>query len=105
MTVEEIVESYGDMLYRICVVILCNEQDAQDAVQETFCRYMEHSAKFHSKEHEKAWLIKVATNIFFSGRNSAVRVLCPFVRMCRGYPGFSQIAPVRRRFLQGCLRP
>ncbi|MBD5106593.1 MAG: RNA polymerase sigma factor [Lachnospiraceae bacterium] len=63
MTVEEIVESYADMLYRICVVILCNEQDAQDAVQETFCRYMEHSAKFHSKEHEKAWLIKVATNI------------------------------------------
>ena len=42
MTVEEVVREYGDMLYRICIVMLCNEQDAQDAVQDTFCRYMEY---------------------------------------------------------------
>lgn len=63
MTIEEIVEDYGDMLFKICMVLLCNEQDVQDAVQETFCRYMEHSIAFHDKEHEKAWLIKVAVNI------------------------------------------
>ena len=63
MTVEEIVEEYGSMLFKICMVLLGNDQDAQDAVQETFCRYMEHSKVFHDKEHEKAWLIKVAVNI------------------------------------------
>lgn len=63
MTVEEIVEEYGSVLFKICMVLLCNDQDAQDAVQETFCRYMEHSKVFHDKEHEKAWLIKVAVNI------------------------------------------
>lgn len=61
--VREAVIKYSDMLYRICVVILCNEQDAQDAVQETFCRYLEKKPNFSGKEHEKAWLIKVATNI------------------------------------------
>lgn len=73
MTAEEIVEGYGNMLYRICVVSLCNEQDAQDAVQETFCRYMEHSVKFESKEHEKAWLIRVATNICRDMHRSRLR--------------------------------
>lgn len=62
MTVEEVVMEYGDMLYRICIVMLCHEQDAQDAVQDTFCRYMEHAGEFRDREHEKAWLIKVATN-------------------------------------------
>ncbi len=62
MTVEEAVIKYGDMLFRICLVMLCNEQDAQDAVQDTFCRYMERTAGFRDREHEKAWLIKVAAN-------------------------------------------
>lgn len=62
MTVEEAVMQYGDMLFRICLVMLCNEQDAQDAVQDTFCRYMERTSEFRDREHEKAWLIKVAAN-------------------------------------------
>lgn len=62
MAVEEVVARYGDMLFRICLVMLCNEQDAQDAVQDTFCRYLEHASGFRDEEHEKAWLIKVAAN-------------------------------------------
>lgn len=62
MTVEEIVMKYGDMLFRMCMVMLCNEQDAQDAVQDTLCRYMEHTPEFHDREHEKAWLLRVAAN-------------------------------------------
>ena len=60
--VREAVLKYSDMLYKICVVILCNEQDAQDAIQETFCRYLEKKPDFRDEEHEKAWLIRVATN-------------------------------------------
>lgn len=62
MKAEEAVMEYGDMLFRICVVLLCNEQDAQDAVQDTFCSYMERTSGFRDREHEKAWLIRVATN-------------------------------------------
>ena len=62
LKVEEAVMEYGDMLFRVCMVLLCNEQDAQDVVQDTFCSSMEHSAGFRNREHEKAWLIRVATN-------------------------------------------
>ena len=62
MTIEEVVTKYSPMLYRICVVMLGNEADAQDAVQDTICRYLECRKEFRDGEHEKAWLIKVATN-------------------------------------------
>lgn len=62
MSIEELVEEYSNMLFKICIVMLGNEQDAQDAIQETFCKYIEQSPDFHDREHEKAWLIKVATN-------------------------------------------
>ncbi len=61
--IRQTVTKYSDMLYRICIVILCNEQDVQDAIQDTFCRYLEKAPDFHDEEHEKAWLIRVATNI------------------------------------------
>ena len=67
MSIEEDVRKavlkYSDILYKICIVILCNEQDVQDAIQDTFCRYMEKKPNFRDEEHEKAWLIRVATNI------------------------------------------
>ena len=50
------------MLYRICVVMLGNEADAQDTVQDTLCKYLERTGGFTDQEHEKAWLIKVAQN-------------------------------------------
>lgn len=62
MTTEEVVTTYSPMLYRICVVMLGNEADAQDAVQDTICRYLERRKEFRDGEHEKAWLIRVAQN-------------------------------------------
>ena len=50
------------MLYRLCFVMLRNTADAEDAVQETFIAYTTKSPVFSDKEHEKAWLLKVASN-------------------------------------------
>ena len=61
--VEYAVEKYSKMLFRICYSILLNEADTEDALQETFIRYMTKAPLFKDSEHEKAWLIKVATNI------------------------------------------
>lgn len=57
------VEKYSKTLYRICFTILTNNEDAEDAVQDTFIKYMTKAPSFENEEHEKAWLIKVATNI------------------------------------------
>lgn len=60
---KKIVDTYSNMLFKICFVMLCNEHDAEDAVQETFIKYLERGPRFESDEHEKAWLIRVAENI------------------------------------------
>ena len=60
---ERAMEEYGNSLYRLCSVMTGNREDAQDAVQECFLRYITKAPNFNDAEHEKAWLIKVATNI------------------------------------------
>lgn len=59
---EKIVERYGNSLYRICLVNLQNEADAEDALQDVLLRYIQKSPRFESDEHQKAWLIRVAVN-------------------------------------------
>ena len=60
--VEHMIRQYGDMLFRICLVMLKNKSDAEDAVQETAIKYMQKAPFFGNAEHEKAWLIRVVTN-------------------------------------------
>ncbi|HIT94338.1 MAG TPA: sigma-70 family RNA polymerase sigma factor [Candidatus Faecivivens stercoripullorum] len=60
--VEEMIRTYGDMLFRTCLVMLQNQPDAEDAVQETVLKYMLKAPTFSSPEHEKSWLLKVAAN-------------------------------------------
>lgn len=60
--IETIITKYGDMLYRLCLLMLKNESDAEDVVQETIIKYFQKALAFESEEHEKAWLIRVATN-------------------------------------------
>ncbi len=60
---ERAVEKYGNSLYRLCSVMTGSREDAQDAVQECFLRYITKASDFNSEEHEKAWLIRTASNI------------------------------------------
>ena len=59
---EKTLDKYGDMLYRLCVIMLKSRSDAEDAVQETLLRLYRKAPVFVDDEHEKAWLIRVATN-------------------------------------------
>ncbi len=60
--IEFAVDTYSDMLFRICFVSLGNREDAEDAVQDTFLKYIQKAPDFNGSEHEKAWLIRVAIN-------------------------------------------
>lgn len=55
-------DKYADMLFRLSLIRLQNVQDAEDVVQEAFYQYVKHGAQFESPEHEKAWLLKVTLN-------------------------------------------
>ncbi len=56
------IEEYGDMVKKICFLHLKNDADTQDVFQNVFFKYASHEAPFDSKEHEKAWLIRVTIN-------------------------------------------
>jgi RNA polymerase sigma-70 factor (ECF subfamily) len=61
--VEAVLDKYGNNLYRICLITLKNQADAEDALQDTLVRYLQKAPRFESEEHQKAWLIRVAVNI------------------------------------------
>lgn len=66
ITDEEIkwlVDNYSSMIFRVSYCILCDIDDAEDAVQETFLKYLTKAPDFSGEEHRKAWLIRVSTNI------------------------------------------
>ena len=60
--IERIIDSYGNMLFRIALTTIGNASDAEDAVQETFIKYIDKNMSFESPEHEKAWLVRVLIN-------------------------------------------
>ena len=60
--IETILDMYGNMLFRLCIIILGNSNDAEDVIQETLIKYIQKAPAFKNIEHEKAWLITVATN-------------------------------------------
>lgn len=61
--IKELVNNYGNMLYRIALCVLCDKDDAEDAVQDAFLKFLTKAPEFESEEHKKAWLIRVVTNI------------------------------------------
>lgn len=61
--IENIVKKYGDMLFRLSVLMLGNFADAEDIVQETMIKYLQKSPEFENDEHLKAWLITVTRNL------------------------------------------
>lgn len=61
-TIEEALDRYGSLLYRLALVMLKRPMDAEDAVQETFLRYLDRIGTFRDADHEKAWLLTVCTN-------------------------------------------
>ncbi len=50
------------MVYQICLMLMKNVPDAEDAAQTVFRKVMEYGKPFRDPEHEKAWLITTARN-------------------------------------------
>ena len=57
-----IVEEYADTITRICYSYGKNYDDTQDIMQIVFLKLMRANPEFDSKEHEKAWIIRVTIN-------------------------------------------
>ena len=60
---EWVMDTYGNMLFRLCLVMLGNSADAEDALQETMLKYYRKAPAFTGEEHRKAWLLTVAAAV------------------------------------------
>ena len=65
-TDEELSQLYDrhvNTVYRVCFMYMKNRYDTEDMVQNTFIRLLKDQTIFENTEHEKAWLIRTATNL------------------------------------------
>lgn len=60
---DEKYESYGKMLYRLCMIYLGNYADVEEVMQEAFIRLLYKAPVFENDRQEKIWLTRVAVNL------------------------------------------
>lgn len=63
--IDDVVQKYTDMIYRVAMMKMKNVPDAEEVVQETFLRLIKQvkaNKSFDSDEHLKAWLLRVTVN-------------------------------------------
>ena len=81
---EELVSKHENTLFRAALAILGDVHGAEDAVQDTFLRYLEKRPEFRDENHERAWLLKVTANLCKSALRSKKRH--PTVELLDVYP-------------------
>ena len=59
---EQVYRTYGPSLYRFCLIQMKNPADAEDILQEVFCKRLYRAPAFASPDHERRWLFQVALN-------------------------------------------
>lgn len=60
--VNRAVETYSNMIRRLCMLHLKNHADTEDIFQTVFLKYVLSSVSFEDEAHEKAWFIRVTIN-------------------------------------------
>lgn len=60
---EEILDTYGNSILRYAYSYLHNMSDAEEILQDTLVQFLKTAPVFESREHEKAWLLRVAGNL------------------------------------------
>jgi len=60
--IDEVINKYSNMVFRLALVHMRNKHDAEDISQEVFLRYISKSRVFQNEEHRRNWLIRVTVN-------------------------------------------
>ena len=62
-SLQQTIELYSPMVYRLAYSLVKSRADADDIHQEVFVKYIKYEPCFENAEHEKAWFIRVTTNL------------------------------------------
>ena len=60
---EQLLDRYGNSLLRYAYSYLHNMEDAEEVLQDTLMQFLKTAPVFLRREHEKAWLLRVAANL------------------------------------------
>lgn len=60
--IDEAIDQYSNMVYRVAFSCTGKKSDADDLFQEVFLRYIRRKPIFESEEHARAWFIRVTIN-------------------------------------------
>lgn len=60
---EQLLDRYGQSVLRLSYAYLHNMSDAEEILQDTLVQFLKTSPVFDSPDHEKAWLLRVASNL------------------------------------------
>ncbi len=59
----KLVEMHQAMIFSFIFKMLCNEEEAKDAVQETFIKVWKHINKYNTELKFSTWLFAIASNL------------------------------------------
>ena len=60
--IDEVIEKYSSMVYRLALTHMKSKHDAEDVFQDVFLSYISKPRSFVCEEHRKAWFIRVTIN-------------------------------------------
>lgn len=78
ISLERLLNEHGRMLVRLAATRLDSTADAEDAVQDVFCKVVANRLVFRDEEHAKAWLVRAVINRATDLRRRAARRNVPF---------------------------
>lgn len=60
---EQLLDRYGQSILRLSYSYLHNMSDAEEILQDTLVQFLKTSPVLEGSDHEKAWLLRVASNL------------------------------------------
>lgn len=69
--IDEIIEKYAKMIYRIAYIYLKSKVDAEDIVQDVFEKYVKYHKSFKDENHRKNWILQVTVHLCINLNKSA----------------------------------
>jgi RNA polymerase sigma-70 factor (ECF subfamily) len=68
IAVESLVPAYAPLLFRMAHAVLRNRAEAEDVVQETFLRVLQHRQSLDNVRDMRGWLVRITWNLALDRR-------------------------------------
>ncbi len=94
---QRFVADYANPILRLCLTYSLTREDAQDICQEIFLKLLEQNRTFADREHEKAYILRMAINACKNLLKSAGRRRTSFIMRDTAWTRLPSCAPAPRR--------